>query len=96
MADAHRNFRIRRVNTVAGEFKAIVVPPGEFSRVVIENGDAADAVFRTDLDDGMTEKTVPQSMELDIWARENCFLEGQTVGYFKTTNSSVAICSFTR
>lgn len=93
----HKNFKIRRFSRPAGEWTPIVVPPGEFSRCVVENSDlTTDGAFRTDVDNGMTEKPIPMGQELDIFAREACFQSGDILGYFWNSTAAPAIVSFVR
>lgn len=97
MADAHKNFKIRRFPRAAGAWTPIVVPQGEFSRIVIENSDlSTDAVFRTDVDDGLTEKTIPMGQELDIFSKNGPFIGGETIGYFYLSTALPPVVSFVR
>lgn len=93
----HKNFKIRRFPRSAGEWTPIVIPGGEFSRCVVENTSlTTDGKFRTDKDDGMTEKDIPMGQELDIFARQACFIGGEILGYFWNSTAATAVVSFVR
>lgn len=98
MAAEHKYFKIRRFPLVAGVWTPITVPPGEYSRVVIEAADTAvNMDFRSDSDDGMTEKQIPMGMELNANGNDICFQGGDVVGYVKVASGTgPAIVSYTR
>lgn len=98
MAAENKYFKIRRTPLNNGQWHAIICPAGSFSRVVIENGSlTTDMSFRSDSDDGLTDKTIPMGQELDVKAAQETFNEGDIIGYVMIAAAGVsAIASFTR
>lgn len=97
MGDANKYFAIRRLATSA-VFVAIIAPI-ECSQVVIENGDAVNPQsVRTDKDSGVTEKTIPASLELTIRSNQpSSFQQGDIVCYVAAAaGAGPVIVSFTR
>ena len=89
MPDASKYFAVRRY-TVGTTFPGTAITaPVDCTFIVIEQSDTSnDAAFRSDPDDGATEKTIPAGMELSIRGSKGAFVAGSTVGYVKAASGS--------